>query len=63
MATPEIITDLSSWLRDHPDTAVFRCGCVWIKPTVAAISRIWPTDCPKHHPAQFRPGLFLPFKP
>jgi hypothetical protein len=24
MATPEIITDPSSWPRDHPDTAVFR---------------------------------------
>jgi hypothetical protein len=55
--------ELSSWLRDHPDAVVFRCGCIWTEPTMAAISQTWPMDCPKHRPAQFRPGQFLPFKP
>ena len=55
--------ELASWLRDHPEAVVFRCGCVWTLPSMAAISQTWPMGCPKYRPAQFRPGLFLPFKP
>ena len=52
--------ELAAWLRDHPDAVVFRCGCVWTLPTMAAISQTWPMDCPRHRPAQFRPGQFKP---
>ena len=31
--------ELAAWLRDHPDAVVFRCGCVWTLPTMAAISQ------------------------
>lgn len=31
--------ELASWLREHPDAVVFRCGCIWTEPTMAAISQ------------------------
>jgi hypothetical protein len=55
--------ELATWLREHPDAVVFWCGCIWTAPHIATILQTPQMDCPKHHPAQFRPGLFLPFKP
>lgn len=55
--------ELSSWLRDHPDAVIFRCGCVWTMPAIAAASQMPPMDCPKHRIAQWQVGQFPPFKP
>lgn len=47
--------ELATWLREHPDAVVFRCGCIWTEPTMAAISQTWPMDCPKHRLVQRLP--------
>ena len=55
--------ELSTWLREHPDNVVFLCGCIWVVPTIAALSQTPLMDCPKHRIALWQVRHFLPFKP